>query len=158
MEVHDRVLDVGIYMMSQGLNTKAIKSICNLIETGNAQREYLERPITVCLCGSIRFGEAFQSANLKETLAGKIVLSIGCNMKSDSEIFGHLPQAELDEIKIRLDELHKRKIDMADEVMVLNVGGYIGNSTRSEIEYATELGKQVNYLEPLNVRMSEPRQ
>lgn len=106
-------------------------------------------PEIVCLCGSTRFGEAFQAANLKETLAGKIVLSIGCNMKSDSEIFGHLPQAELDEIKIRLDELHKRKIDLSDEVLVLNVGGYIGDSTRSEIEYAEANHVPVRYLEPL---------
>ncbi len=106
-----------------------------------------ERPKIVCLCGSTRFGEAFQAANLKETLAGKIVLSIGCNMKSDSEIFGHLPQAELDEIKIRLDELHKRKIDLADEVLVLNVGGYVGSSTLSEIIYADRLKKPLRWLE-----------
>jgi cell division protein FtsB len=59
------------------------------------------------------------------------------------------------EQKIALDELHKRKIDLADEVLVLNVGGYIGESTRSEIEYARKLGKPVRYLEsaanlPLN--------
>ena len=106
------------------------------------------RPRIVCLCGSTRFGGAFQAANLKETLAGKIVLSIGCNMKSDSEIFGHLPQAELDEIKARLDELHKRKIDLADEVLILNVNGYIGTSTRSELDYAISHGKTVRWLEP----------
>jgi len=107
------------------------------------------RPKVVCLCGSTRFGEAFQTANLKETLDGKIVLSIGCNMKSDAEIFGHLPQSELDEIKLRLDELHKRKIDLVDEILVLNVGGYVGDSTRSEIAYATLTGKPVRWLETL---------
>lgn len=148
MEVHDRVVDVGIYMMSQGLNTKAIKSICDLIETGNAQREYLERPIIVCLCGSTRFWKTFQEINLRETCAGKIVLSIGAATGSDTE---HLASGAITaDDKQRFDELHKRKIDMADEVLVLNIGGYIGDSTRSEIEYATELGKQVNYLEPLN--------
>lgn len=105
------------------------------------------KPKIVCLCGSTRFGEAFQNANLKETLDGKIVLSIGCNMKSDTEIFGHLPQSELKEIKQRLDELHKRKIDLADEVLILNVGGYIGESTRSELEYAKTNGKLIRYLE-----------
>jgi len=106
------------------------------------------RPRIVCLCGSTRFGEAFQSANLKETLDGKIVLSIGCNMKSDTEIFGHLPQPELDEIKARLYELHKRQIDLADEVLILNVNGYIGTLTRSELEYAIAHGKTVRWLEP----------
>ena len=76
------------------------------------------------------------------------MLTIGCNMKSDTEIFGHLPQAELDEIKARLDELHKRKIDLADEVLILNVNGYVGTSTRSELEYAIAHGKMVRWLEP----------
>jgi hypothetical protein len=49
-----------------------------------------------------------------------------------------------------LDDMHKRKIDMADEIFVINVGGYIGSSTRSEIEYATATGKTVNYLEPMS--------
>ena len=80
------------------------------------------------------------------------MLTIGCNMKSDTEIFGHLPQAELDEIKARLDELHKRKIDLADEVLILNVNGYVGTSTRSELEYAIAHGKMVRWLEP-----SEPK-
>ena len=85
------------------------------------------------MCGSTRFGEAFQKANLEETLKGNIVLTIGCNMRSDTEIFGHLPDEELSEIKARLDELHLRKIDLADEVLILNVGGYIGDSTKREI-------------------------
>jgi len=105
------------------------------------------KPIVVCLCGSTRFGDAFAKANLDETLAGRIVLTIGCNMKSDTELFGHMSERELAEIKTRLDELHKRKIDLADEVLVLNVGGYIGNSTRSEIEYAVAHNKPVRYLE-----------
>lgn len=49
-----------------------------------------------------------------------------------------------------LDDMHKRKIDMADEVFVINVGGYIGSSTQSEIEYASATGKTVNYLEPMS--------
>ena len=104
-------------------------------------------PKIVCLCGSTRFGKAFQDANLNETLAGNIVLSIGCNMKSDTEIFGHLSDDELTTIKIKLDELHKRKIDLADEVLILNVGGYIGDSTRSELEYAKAHGKTIRFLE-----------
>ena len=107
-----------------------------------------QHPKIVCLCGSTRFGKAFQDANLNETLVGNIVLSIGCNMKSDTEIFGHLSEAKLTEIKVKLDELHKRKIDLADEVLILNVGGYIGQSTRSELEYAKAHNKIIRFLEP----------
>ena len=100
-----------------------------------------ERPTIVCLCGSTSLPRAFQEANFRETLAGKIVLSVGCSDKSDDEL------RITEEQKGMLDELHKRKIDLADEVLVLNVCGYIGSSTRSEIAYALEHGKPVRYLE-----------
>lgn len=105
------------------------------------------RPVIVCLCGSTRFMEAFQAANLSETLAGRIVLSVGCNTKSDADLqsFGELTV----EKKAELDKLHKRKIDLADEIIVLNVKGYIGSSTRSEIEHAKRGGKTIRYLEPV---------
>lgn len=102
-------------------------------------------PRIVCLCGSTRFMEAFRQANLRETLAGHIVLTVGCDTKSDTDL---LATGELTpELKAQLDELHRRKIDLADEILVLNVGGYIGESTRSEIRYATIIGKHVAYLE-----------
>jgi len=104
-------------------------------------------PKIVCLCGSTRFSEAFQKANLDETLAGNIVLSIGCDMRTDKEVFEHLSEEELKKIKTKLDELHKQKIDLADEVSILNVGGYIGESTRSELNYARSKGKIVKFLE-----------
>jgi hypothetical protein len=107
-------------------------------------------PIVVCLCGSTRFSAAFREANLRETLDGKIVLSIGCDMRSDQDIFGHLSADELMRVKARLDELHLRKIDLADEILVLNVGGYVGESTSREIAYAQAIGKSVRYLESLN--------
>ena len=103
------------------------------------------RPTIVCLCGSTRFSEAFQKANFDETLAGRIVLSIGCDTKADADLFKGPNTAE---IKARLDELHKRKIDLADEILVLNVGGYVGESTSSEIQYASRLGRRVRWLEP----------
>jgi len=105
------------------------------------------RPTVVCLCGSTRFSEAFQQAQLDETLAGKIVLTIGCNMKSDADLFAHMTQKERDDLKARLDELHLRKIDMSDEVLVLSADGYIGSSTRNEIDYALSLGKTIRWLE-----------
>lgn len=108
-----------------------------------------ERPTIVCLCGSTRFKDDFVSANLRETLAGKIVLSIGCDMRTDDEIFGHMPPDELERVKTALDALHFRKIELADEVLILNVGGYIGKSTTNELRHARELGKRVRWLEPL---------
>lgn len=104
-------------------------------------------PTIVCLCGSTRFGKAFQEANLEETLAGKIVLTIGSDQQSDAEIFGHLSAAEFAAIQSRLAELHLRKIDLADEVLILNVGGYIGESTQRELEYARTQGKVIRFLE-----------
>jgi len=103
------------------------------------------RPTIVCLCGSTRFMDAFQKANLDETLKGNIVLSIGCNTKSDTDL---IALGELTEEKKKfLDELHKRKIDLADEVLILNVEGYIGDSTKSELEYAVKHNKKIRYLE-----------
>lgn len=102
----------------------------------------------VCLCGSTRFSEAFRDANLQETLAGNIILTIGCDMRSDGDLFAEMTQAERDEIKEQLDALHLDKIALADEVLVLNVGGYVGDSTRAEITYAQRLRKPIRYLEP----------
>lgn len=104
------------------------------------------RPEIVVLCGSTRFYDQFQQANYELTMAGDIVLSVG--------FYPHAPQAHgegvgaTSEQKAALDELHKRKIDLADRVHVLNVGGYIGDSTRSEIEYAEKAGKPITYLDP----------
>ena len=96
----------------------------------------------VTLCGSTRFKDAFMEAQKRLTLEGNIVISVG--------LFGHNGDAEVwtDGTKEMLDAMHKRKIDMADAIYVLNVGGYIGESTRSEIEYARRHGKQIRYLEP----------
>jgi hypothetical protein len=106
-----------------------------------------ERPRITVLCGSTRFGHSFREHNLRLTIAGHIVLSIGCDLRSDHELWRDLDQPAIERLKASLDELHKRKIDLADEVLVLNVGGYIGDSTRSEIGYAEALGKPVIYLE-----------
>lgn len=78
-------------------------------------------------------------------MAGRIYLSMGFYPYSTNhgEGVGH------DSLqKIELDELHKRKIDICDEVYVINVGGYIGDSTKSEIQYAIKQGKTLRWLEP----------
>lgn len=105
------------------------------------------RPKIICLCGSTRFVETFNEWRKRLTLEGKIVLSIEIVTTQKRE---EAPQHNDHTVKQMLDELHLRKIDLADEVMILNVGGYIGESTRAELEYAQTIGKPINYLEALN--------
>ena len=104
-------------------------------------------PKIVCLCGSTRFYDAFQEANFHETMAGHIVLTVGFYASKD----GLRPGGITAEEKEQLDELYHRKIDLADEILVLNVGGYVGDSTKGEIEYAHSLGKRVRWLEGTDV-------
>ena len=102
----------------------------------------------VTLCGSTRFKEEFMKAQKDLTLQGYIVISVGLfGHSGDSEVWGNMDEGTLTRTKEMLDDMHKRKIDMADEIFVINVGGYIGDSTKSEIRYAQETGKLVNYLE-----------
>jgi len=108
-------------------------------------------PIIVCLCGSTRFWRTFQEASLRETLAGKIVLSIGAASGTDDEHFGNLPREEYDRVKTKLDQLHMHKIELADEVLILNVDGYVGESTARELAYAHDLGKAVRFWEEEHV-------
>lgn len=93
----------------------------------------------ITLCGSTRFKEDFERINKELTLAGHIVISVGC--------FGHAGDNITDEQKIMLDDIHKRKIDMADAIFVINKNGYIGSSTKSEIEYARSHNKPIEYME-----------
>lgn len=124
----------------QGSSDEA-KRAAELFGALDAAVESTDLPVIVCLCGSTRFRRAFEEANQRETLAGRIVLSVG--------FFGHEQGLQPDDPrKRRLDALHKRKIDLADEVLVLNVGGYVGDSTKSEVQYARAAGKLVRWLEP----------
>jgi hypothetical protein len=107
----------------------------------------LPRPKIVCLCGSTRFFREFTEANCRETLGGKIVLSVGCFIHAVSEAYG-FELALTAEQKLALDELHLCKIEIADEVLVLNVRGYVGESTRQEVRHAYAVGKPVRWLEP----------
>ncbi len=102
----------------------------------------------VTLCGSTRFKDAFMEAQKRLTLEGNIVISVGLfGHSGDNEVWENMDEGTLTKTKEMLDDMHKRKIDMADEIFVINVGGYIGDSTRSEIAYALETGKTVRYLE-----------
>lgn len=93
----------------------------------------------ITLCGSTRFKDDFERINKNLTLAGNIVISVGC--------FGHSGDVFTEDQKVMLDDIHKRKIDMADEIFVINKDKYIGTSTRSEIEYAILHDKPVRYME-----------
>jgi hypothetical protein len=109
------------------------------------QHEPFDLPKVVTLCGSTRFWTELAEANLRETAAGHIVLAPGCNLKTPHELWADPDQAE--QLKESLDRLHRAKIRMADEVLVVNPGGYIGTSTGEEIAYATSLGTPVRYTE-----------
>lgn len=94
----------------------------------------------ITLCGSTRFKNEFYEVQKRLTLEGNIVISVG--------LFGHSGDDEVwtEGTKEMLDDMHKAKIDMADEIFVINVDDYIGTSTKSEIEYAKAHNKKVNYL------------
>ena len=96
----------------------------------------------ITLCGSIKFKDEFMKVQEKLTLDGNIVLT--------PNFFNNIKKENIDEkTKKMLDEIHKQKIDMSDEIYVINVGGYIGKSTKSEIEYAKSLGKEILYYTDL---------
>lgn len=97
----------------------------------------------ITLCGSTRFKDEFMEVQKRLTLEGNIVISV--------RLFGHSGDNEvwIEGTKEMLDDMHLRKIDMADEIYVINVDGYIGTSTRNEIEYAKRTGKVVRYLEKM---------
>lgn len=97
----------------------------------------------ITLCGSTKFQKEFEDTNERLTMAGNVVISVG--------VFGHSKGISLtDAEKHELDLIHLKKIDLADEIFVINVGGYIGSSTTKEIEYAKLKGKNIKYLEEVN--------
>jgi hypothetical protein len=102
----------------------------------------------VCICGSTRFETETKQMAEQLTLAGQVVLMVNCWSKKDAL---HEPKNPIDEeIKTMLDAIHKQKIRMSDYVLVMNVNGYWGTSTQSEIEYANKLGKPVKFIEAIS--------
>jgi len=103
------------------------------------------QPRIICLCGSTKFMSAFDHANRQETLDNQIVVSVGVDLQyRDVHVAPDAPTRDV--IKKVLDPLHKRKIDLADEILVINVDGYIGKSTEDEIRYAVRRRKPVRLL------------
>ena len=99
----------------------------------------IENRIVVTLCGSTRFKQDYEDWNRRLTMMGYVVFSCG--------VFGHANGGELSEAQKRsLDDIHLRKIDLSDGIMVLDVDGYVGNSSQKEIEYARSRGKFVVML------------
>ena len=94
----------------------------------------------ICYCGSLRFRDKFEEYEYQSVLDGNIALLPCCMFVDIEREYG------LGKYKQKADELHKRKIDIADEVFVINVDGYIGDSTRSEIHYAQGPGKIIKYM------------
>ena len=101
----------------------------------------------ITLCGSTKFKEEFMNVQKNLTLKGNIVISVGLfGHSGDNEVWENMDEGTLTKTKEMLDDMHKRKIDMADEIFVINVNGYIGESTKSEIEYAKSKNIPINYL------------
>lgn len=100
-----------------------------------------EKPLIVCLCGSLRFVDTWKRVYREQSLMGRIVLSVSVLVQD-----GDTPVMD-PALKPMLDELHLRRIDISDRILVINVNGYIGDSTRREIRYAFALNKEVRFLE-----------
>ena len=106
----------------------------------------------ITLCGSTKFKEQFIRIQKELTLKGNIVISVGLfGHSGDNEVWENMDEGTLTKTKEMLDDMHKRKIDIADEIFVINVDGYIGESTKSEIEYAKAVGKNISYLENIKI-------
>ena len=137
----DKELPEGIGTCMQGL--------VNEVRYYLTERE--NRPEVVCMCGSSRFVETMAVLAWEFEKDGKIVLSLHLLPQWYTDAKGQLAncdhQAEAEGVADAMDELHFRKIEMADTVFVVNVDGYIGKSTTREIAHATQLGKRIAYLE-----------
>jgi hypothetical protein len=101
-----------------------------------------DRPEIACICGSTRFVDEMRAANRDLTFAGVIVVAAGAFLRAEDQLI-------TGEQKAALDALHLRKIDLADRVLVVNPGGYIGESTRKEIAYAQATGKPISFTDPI---------
>lgn len=126
--------------------TVAISQVVDQRISADSAGAIVDRPKVICLCGSTRFIEQFAITTWELEREGFIVL--GCTLLPMwyCKVPSHFGEAT--GTKEQCDQLHLRKIDLADEILVLNIGGYIGESTANEITYATRNGKPVRYLEP----------
>jgi hypothetical protein len=125
--------------MAAFLPTSAAFAFCKDPPSTN-DGDNFERPRVITLCGSTRFMNAFEEANRELTLQGNVVFSVATKAHEGS---ANVSEAQ----KLLLDKVHFEKIRLSDEIFVINIGGYVGPSTRREIEFATRIGKAVRFLE-----------
>jgi hypothetical protein len=102
----------------------------------------------ITLCGSTKFKDEFIREQKRLTLEGNIILTVGLfGHSGDNEVWEGMDDGTLTKTKEMLDDMHFRRIDMSDEIFVINKNGYVGTSTRNEINYAIKTGKKVVYME-----------
>lgn len=99
------------------------------------------RPTIICLCGSMKFQTEFERVAKEQTLKGRIVFTLAFFIGSDGE---NLEKEQ----RTLLQHLHRHKIKLSDEILVINPNGYIGEATQKDIEFAENLGKRIEYMEP----------
>lgn len=139
----------GINFIEKVISNNGFATKENIEKYSLRDKEYNENKYKVItLCGSTKFKDEFIKVQRELTLQGNIVISLSLfGHLGDSEVWENMDEGTLTQTKRMLDEMHRRKIDMSDEIFVINVGGYIGDSTKNEIEYAKRKGKIVKYLE-----------
>ena len=112
----------------------------------------------VTLCGSAKYKDQFIKIQKELTLKGYIVFSLGFfGQLCEDEAITSLGDNAMTRIKCMLMDMHKTKIDMSDEIFVINPNGYIGNSTWTEICYAYKKGKAIIFLEEVGKSMLEEK-
>lgn len=139
----------GINFIEKVISNNGFATKENIEKYSLRDKEYNENKYKVItLCGSTKFKDEFIKVQRELTLDGNIVISLSLfGHSGDSEVWENMDEGTSTKTKKMLDEMHRRKIDMSDEIFVINVGGYIGDSTKNEIEYAKRKGKIVKYLE-----------
>lgn len=150
--IHERVAELRRLADETPTADAGLPARLEAVLTGAKQR--LDLPRIVVICGSTRFMADMAEHDLRETAAGRIVVKPGCDMKTPHPLWADPADAE--RLKAELDGLHRAKIRLADDVLV--VGDYIGDSTRAEIAYARELGKPIRFTHPeVDTATKDPR-
>lgn len=123
----------------------ALDTVIPMSDTGDVLGP--ARPRIVCLVGSCRFYKHFIRHAFEQSLAGRIVLTI--QFAPDTAEEGHHAMAGITPMqKEMLDQLHRAQVDLADEILVINPAGYVGDSTRALITHAVETDKKIRYMVP----------
>lgn len=131
--------------IEQNILCEQINNYKEHINILNKTKERLKDYEVITLCGSTKFKDDFIRVQEELTLQGKIVISVGLFGHADNKYGNEITK----EVKEMLDDIHKRKIDLSNAIYVINKNGYIGKSTKSEIEYAKITNKKVYYMEDI---------